>query len=93
MRAFEMRSVRQLLMASVAVLLLATGTAHATERYSVRCANQLFTVYGHHGYTFFRGEPETNEGKTVSERLFRWRDDGALLFRGRKCEYVRDLLK
>jgi hypothetical protein len=78
---------------SVAALFLATGTAHATERYSVRCANQLFTVYGHHGYMFFRGKPETNEGKTVPKRLFRWRDDGALLFRGRKCEYVRDLLK
>jgi hypothetical protein len=29
MRAFEMRSVRQLLMASVAALFPATGTAHA----------------------------------------------------------------
>jgi hypothetical protein len=29
MRAFEMRSVRRLLMVSIAVLLLATGTAHA----------------------------------------------------------------
>ena len=41
MRAFEMRSVRQLLMASVAVLLLATGTAHAAEdtrKWIWRCA-------------------------------------------------------
>jgi hypothetical protein len=85
--------MKKALLSGVVALFLATGTAHATERYSVRCANQLLTVYGHHGYTFFRGEPETNEGKTVPERLFRWRDDGALLFRGRKCEYVRDLLK
>jgi len=85
----------------IAVLFLATGTlrlAQATERYSVRCKGQLFTVYGHHGYMFFRGEPEDNDGKALPDRWFRFGDDDArtghqeLYFRGRKCKYVRDLL-
>jgi hypothetical protein len=82
--------------AGVAVLFLATGTlrlAQATERYSVRCKGQLFTVYGHHGYMFFSGEPENNdEKKALPDRLFRFGDGDALYFRGRKCKYVRDLL-
>jgi hypothetical protein len=87
--------------AGIAALLLATGTlqlAQATERYSVRCKGQLFTVYGHHGYMFFRGEPENNDGKALPDRWFRFGDDDArtghqeLYFRGRKCKYVRDLL-
>ena len=80
----------------IAVLFLATGTlrlAQATERYSVRCKGQLFTVYGHHGHMFFSGEPENNdEKKALPDRLFRFGDGGALYFRGRKCKYVRDLL-
>jgi len=84
------------LTASIAALLLATGTlrlAQATERYSVRCKGQLFTVYGHHGYMFFSGEPENNdEKKALPDRLFRFGDGDALYFRGRKCKYVRDLL-
>ena len=85
-----------LLTSSIAALLLATGTlrlAQATERYSVRCKGQLFTVYGHHGHMFFSGEPENNdEKKALPDRLFRFGDGGALYFRGRKCKYVRDLL-
>jgi len=84
------------LTASIAALLLATGTlrlAQATERYSVRCKGQLFTVYGHHGYIFFRGEPENNdEKKALPDRLFRFGDGDALYFRGHKCKYVRDTL-
>jgi hypothetical protein len=87
--------MKTLILAGVAALLLATGTlrlAQATERYSVRCKGQLFTVYGHHGYMFFSGEPENNdEKKALPDRLFRF-GDGALYFRGRKCKYVRDLL-
>ena len=49
--------MKKLFLTGVAVLFLATGAAHATERYLVRCAGQVFTVYGHHGYMFFRGEP------------------------------------
>jgi hypothetical protein len=41
MRAFEMRSVRQLLMVSVAVLLLATGTAHADDA-AIRICDKRF---------------------------------------------------
>jgi hypothetical protein len=87
--------MKKLLLTGIAALLLATGTARltqATERYSVRCKGQLFTVYGHHGYMFFRGEPEDNdEKKALPDRLFRFGDD-ALYFRGHKCKYVRDRL-
>ena len=87
---------RELLLTGIAALLLVTGTlqlAQATERYSVRCKGQLFTVYGHHGYMFFSGEPENNdEKKALPDRLFRFGDGDALYFRGRKCKYVRDLL-
>ena len=90
--------MKKLLLAGVATLFLAIGAAQATERYSVRCKGQLFTVYGHHGYMFFRGEPEDNDGKALPDRWFRFGDDDArtghqeLYFRGRKCKYVRDLL-
>jgi len=82
--------MKRLLLAGYAALFLATGTAQATERYLIRCRGQLFTVYGHHGYAFYRGNAPDNSGKDL-QRLFRFRGDD-LLFRGRKCEYVKDLL-
>jgi hypothetical protein len=49
-------AMKKLFLTSIAALFVATGTlrlAQATERYSVRCKGQLFTVYGHHGYMVF----------------------------------------
>jgi hypothetical protein len=80
--------MKKVFLAGVAALFLATGTAHATDIYSIRCANQLFTIYGHHGYEFTRGE--TRCGKLLPEHLFRQRRDGTWFFRGHKCKYVRD---
>src|SRR4051794_22207443 len=84
-----------ILLTGITALLVATGIlrlAQATERYSVRCKGQLFTVYGHHGYEFFSGEPKySDEKKALPNRLFRFGDGGALYFRGRKCKYVRQL--
>ena len=72
--------MKRLFLTGIAALLLATGTlrlAQATERYSVRCKGQLFTVYGHHGHMFFSGEPENNdEKKALPDRLFRFGDGG-----------------
>jgi hypothetical protein len=38
---------------SIAALLLATGTAHATSYSLHQCGSKLIYVYGHHGYTYY----------------------------------------
>jgi hypothetical protein len=84
------------LLAGIAALFLATGTAQATERTLIYCAGQFFEVYGHHGYSFSRSDVEHNDGPGVSSRLFRHRDNGTIygvwFYRGRKCVIVEDLL-
>jgi hypothetical protein len=84
---------------AIAALLLATGTAHATEHFLVRCAGQLFTIYGHHGYSFCRYP--CPEGPELPERLFRFRDKPldvspythrTWFYRGHKCKIVDDFL-
>jgi hypothetical protein len=93
--------IRKVVLTSIAVLFLAMGTlAQATMRYSVRCKGQLFTVYGHHGVQFFRGEDsDGKDGKPhpqVPDSLFRFvhrnEENEILYFRGYKCKYVKDLL-
>jgi hypothetical protein len=87
----------------IAALFLATGTAHATENFDVRCAGKLFNIYGHHGYSFSQYYQYYDEDKKytkeISERLFHFKDKRGELspypsrkwfYRGHKCKVVKE---
>jgi hypothetical protein len=76
--------MKKLFLSGIAALLLATGTAQATESYFVQCGHKLVNVYGHHGPLTFTEIIKGQQGRELSSRMFRFH--GAdLYFHGRKC--------
>ena len=76
--------MKKTLLTGVAALFLATGPAHATENYYVRCGRKLVNVLGHHGYSFTEIISDDKEVE-LPARAFRFGRNGAVYFRGRKC--------
>jgi hypothetical protein len=76
--------MKKLLLTTMAALLLATGTANATEMYDARCGNKTISIFARHGWMFSEGEKE------LPTRLFRVSQDKdgkrVIYFRGRKCQ-------
>ena len=73
------------LLPAIAALLLATGTALATEEYRAQCDCKLIHLLGHHGYTFEQVDVDGNHVRDLPSRLFRF-NGTALYFRGHKCQ-------
>ena len=75
--------MKKTLLTGIAVLLLATGTAHATSFSITVFGNTLVYIHGHHGYTYY--QVIDNETRELPSKLFTGRGD-RLYFRGRKCQ-------
>jgi hypothetical protein len=80
--------MKKLFLTSVTVLLLATGTAHASSFWVTVCGNKLVSILGHHGYSF--EQIIDDERRELPAQLFNWTKSG-LYFRGRKCQPLTQL--
>ena len=86
--------MKKTLITGIAVLFLATGTAHANEEYYVQCGNpKLIRVWGHHGFEM--GYVIGKRYIPLPSRAFRFDRKGDqyfLYFHNRKCVCAPDQL-
>jgi hypothetical protein len=77
--------MKRILLAGVAALFLATGTAHASDYYAIQCGKKRIFVLGHHGYSF----TDVVADKELPSRHFQavngQSDRISWRYRGRRC--------
>jgi hypothetical protein len=84
--------MKKLFLTSIAALLLATGTALANRQAHYQCGKDLIFVNMGKGFTHYELVLDKADRRPLPSRFFRWNDyNGALYYRGRKCEW-RELL-
>jgi hypothetical protein len=63
--------MKTLLLAGVAALFLATGTAHASEYHAIQCGKKRIYVLGHHGFSFYEIKGDKRNDQALPDRWFR----------------------